>query len=557
MDLSPYRDLFLSESQGHIKSSNELIVKLESHSADKSIVDELFRHAHSLKGMAATMQFQPLAALAHAMEDLLSKVRSGELTIESALIDLLLEGNDALSLMISIIESGKDQLSDNPALISRLTEFSPASQSITQATAPPDSAPSAIETPAQTGSQPGVFRHSDSFKNIRIRTEVLDRLVNITGELITTRHQLADQARLFPQKLNEPLNRLTLLLRDLRDEVLQARMLPFTFVSERLPRLVRDLARQQGKEIAFHIEGTEIELDRGILEEIAEPLVHILRNAVDHGMERPAQRVADGKPANGMISICVTRDKDHVNVVISDDGRGMNSGLIIQKAIEKGLISSAQAASLTPQEALMLICAPGFSTAATVTDISGRGVGMDAVRSSLHNLGGNLSIESVPGQGSTFTLRLPITVSIINALLVECGKLVIAFPVNAVDRALELAPKDIQEVDGQRFCALDAISVPLKSLNQLLGQPTAKTRAACIPTIVTRAGGFPIGLVTDRILGQHEIFIKPLGPPLSSMLPLTGGAILGDGRIIFVIDATMLVGKNMGGNYCSPNPHCA
>ena len=556
MDLSPYRDLFVSESQGHIQSSNELIVKLEDHPAEKSIIDELFRHAHSLKGMAATMQFLPVAALAHAMEDLLSKVRSGELFITAAMIDLLLEGNDGLSRLISTIEAGDDRLEDNPDLISRLTGFSSASPSSAQPVADPDSAPPAIEIPVQADPQPDGFRHSDSFKSIRVRTEVLDRLVNITGELITTRHHLADQVRLSPQKLNEPLNRLTLLLRQLRDEVLQARMLPFVSVSERLPRLVRDLARQQGKEITFRVEGKEIELDRGILEEIAEPLVHILRNAVDHGMEKPDQRVAEGKPAKGMISICVTRDKDHVNVVVSDDGRGMDSGLLIQKALEKGLINGAQAESLTPQEALMLVCAPGFSTAATLTDISGRGVGMDAVRNSLHSLGGSLFIESTIGKGSSFKLKLPISVSIVNALLVECGKLVIAFPVNAVDRALELSNNNILEENGHKSCLLDAIAIPLKSLNQLLGQPALNAEPPCLSVIVTRSGGTPVGLATDRIIGQREIFIKPLGQPLSSMPPLTGGAILGDGSIVFVIDAAMLADRNTGAG-CSHQNHPA
>lgn len=550
MDMSQYRDLFVSESQSHIRAFNDLIVQLESSSADSGIINELFRHAHSLKGMAATMQFDPVALLAHAMEDLLSKVRSEEFTLSPAIVDLLLEGSDALGVMVSMIESGDGALPDSADLAKRLAGFTPGS------TPPPAPSPETVPEPAppmpadtdptpdrRGQGTPGQhqFRQSDSFKSIRVRTEILDRLVNITGELITTRHHLADQAQNCPEaRLDEPLGKLSVLLRELRDEVFRARMLPFSFIAERFPRLVRDLARKQGKEISLNIEGKNIELDRGILEEITEPLVHILRNAVDHGMELPDERLAAGKPSGSEIRISVTRDKDHVNIVVSDDGRGMNPERLITKAVEKGILTRAQAGEMTPEEALMLVCAPGFSTAETVSDVSGRGVGMDAVRSAVHNLGGTLAIKSESGQGSSFNLKLPISVSIINALLVECGKLTVAFPVNAIDRALELRSNDIKEEEGQIVCAMGTKSFPLKSLNHLLGQATPPGGAACVPAIVTSISGVPVGLLTDRILGQREIFVKPLGNPLARMNAITGGAILGDGSIVFVLDVSAL-----------------
>ena len=296
--------------------------------------------------------------------------------------------------------------------------------------------------------------------------------MNITGELITTRHRLMDHARRHAgPALDEPLHQLSALLRELRDEVFQARMLPFSFVAERFPRLVRDLARKQGKEVSLQIEGKEIELDRGILEEITEPLVHILRNAVDHGMETPDDRVAAGKPPGGVITITVARDKDHVDITVADDGRGMDPARLAQKAVEKGILTPAQAYNISRQAALMLVCAPGFSTAAEVSDVSGRGVGMDVVRTAVHVLGGTLAIESETGRGSRFILRLPITVSIIHALLVECGKLTLAFPVNTVSRTIELRRSDIFEEAGRKVFALDGRHVPLKSLNRLLRQP--------------------------------------------------------------------------------------
>jgi len=541
MDMSQYRDLFVSESRGHLSAFNELIVQLEENVSDRDAIDEIFRHAHSLKGMAATMQFDAITALAHRMEDLLSRVRNDEFPFSADMADLLLEGGDLLSGMVSVIENGEGQQPDASDLIDRLTTFTPDSPDCVQGEQPPPADAVAADISADSPHKKHQFRHTDSFKSVRVKTDILDRLVNITGELITTRHRLTDQARRHAgPALDEPLRQLSTLLRELRDEVFQARMLPFAFAAERFPRLVRDLARKQGKDVSLLIEGRDIELDRGILEEITEPLVHILRNAVDHGMDSPDERVAAGKPRAGTITIGVARDKDHVDIMVHDDGRGMDPVHITEKALEKGILSAAQARRLSPQEILMLVCAPGFSTAMEISDISGRGVGMDAVRTAVHALGGTLSIESELGRGSRFTLRLPISVSIIHALLVDCGRLTIAFPVNAVARTIELKRGDIFEDQGRKVFLLAGRPVPVKSLNRLLGQEITQGSGPIIPAVVTEAGGSPVGLVTDRLLGQQEIFVKPLGIPLGRMKGLTGGAITGDGRIVFVVDASAL-----------------
>jgi len=269
--------------------------------------------------------------------------------------------------------------------------------------------------------------------------------------------------------------------------------------------------------------------------------VHILRNAVDHGMETPEERRSAGKAANGTITITVTRDKDHVHICIADDGRGMDPLRLAARAVEKGLLSREQASALTRHEAFMLICAPGFSTAETVSDISGRGVGMDAVRTAVHGLGGGLVIESEAGRGSRFLLRLPISVSIIHALLVECGPLTVAFPVNAVKRTIELRDGDIFGEREQAFFSLDDRQVPLRSLNRLLGQSSVPDPGALTPAVIIEAGGVVTGLAADRLLGQREIFVKPLGIPLCRIKGVTGGAITGDGRIVYVMDASALL----------------
>jgi two-component system chemotaxis sensor kinase CheA len=542
MDMSQYRDLFVSESRGHLSAFSELIVQLEDDVSDQAAIDEIFRHAHSLKGMAATMQFDDITALSHHIEDLLSRVRSHEFEFSADMADLLLEGGDILSGMVTIIEQGAGEQPDASELIGRLAAFTPGLPEPDREQGSPrvevvDEVNGSTDVPGRKHQ----FRQSDTFKSVRVKTEILDRLVNITGELITTRHRLSDRAhRHAGSALDEPLHQLSGLLRELRDEVFQARMLPFAFAAERFPRLVRDLARKQGKEISLQIEGKDIELDRGILEEITEPLVHILRNAVDHGMDSPVDRLAAGKTQGGTITISVVRDKDHVDISVSDDGRGMNPARLTEKALEKGLLTAEQARRLSPQAALMLVCAPGFSTAEEVSDISGRGVGMDAVRTAVHALGGTLAIESEFGRGSRFILRLPITVSIIHALLVDCGRLTIAFPVNAVSRTIELRRSDIYEDNGRKVFAMEGRHVPIKSLNRLLGQEIIHAVGQIVPAVVTEAGGSPVGLVTDRLLGQQEIFVKPLGIPLGRLKGLTGGAITGDGRIVFVMDASAL-----------------
>lgn len=543
MDMSQYRDLFVSESRGHLTAFNELIVRLEENASDREAIDELFRHAHSLKGMAATMQFDAVTGLAHRMEDLLSKVRSDEFPFSADIADLLLEGSDTLSAMVSVIESGEGCQPDCAALIEALSSFAPGTpRRAGQGNLPDNSGKHPEPAVADSAPPQHQFRKSDTFKSVRVKTETLDRLVNITGDLITTRYRLTDQAHLHAgSALDEPLHQLSSLLRELRDEVFQARMLPFAFAAERFPRLVRDLARKQGKEISFQITGKDIELDRGILEEITEPLVHILRNAVDHGMETPDERVMAGKPYGGRIGITVTRDKDHVDIIISDDGRGIDPVRLAQKAVSKGIITPQQATRLSPQAALMLICAPGFSTADEVSEISGRGVGMDAVKTAVHALGGTLAIDSEAGRGSRFILRLPITVSIIHALLVDCNSMSVAFPVSTVGRTIELKRTDIFQEHGRMVCTHAGRKIPVKSLNRLLGQPMPQGMGTIVPAVVAEVGDQAVALVSDRLRGQQEIFVKPLGAPLSSMKVLSGGSVTGDGQIVFVLDASVFV----------------
>jgi two-component system chemotaxis sensor kinase CheA len=539
MDMSAYRDLFVSEARSHLTAFGELIVHLEDPSGDPATIDELFRHAHSLKGMAATMGYDQVVTIAHRMEDHLGRIRTGEWRLVPTLTNLLLEGSDTLALLVANVEAENNENVDTSDLVERLTSFDPAAETV----APPPGKPAREESAASAvPADTHQFRQTDSFKSIRIKTETLDHLVNITGELITNRYRLAEAVNLSgADACREPLHQLTTLVRSLRDEVFKARMLPFATIAERFPRLVRDLARKQGKEVHFQLEGKDIELDRGILEEITEPIVHILRNAVDHGLESADERVGAGKPFGGTISLSVSRDKDHVEITIADDGRGMDQERLKQKGVEKGIVTPEQAALMTAQEAYQLICTPGFSTAATVTDISGRGVGMDAVNEAVHALSGVLTIQSHSGRGSSFIMRLPITVSIIHALIVQCDSLELAFPLNMVARTVELKPAEIGGSPGRQTTRIDDREIPVRSLRQVLYMPEAAlVETAALPAIICDVGGRLIAFTVDRIVGQQEIFVRPLGSPLSRLRGVSGATITGDGRVLFVADASAL-----------------
>lgn len=538
MDMSQYRDLFVSEARNHLSAFGELIVRLEDSPGETAGIDELFRHAHSLKGMAATMGFTEISTIAHRLEDLLSRIRSGEFQLLPPLADLLLEVSDVLGRLVTGIEAGADTGEDTAALLERLALAAPPDGDHSRRSI--DMRRSDGEIPPES-SAPVLhqFRQSDSFKSIRIKTETLDHLVNITGELITNRYRLAEAVRLVDHlESQESLHQLSTLLRTLRDEVFKARMLPFAFIAERFPRLVRDLARKQGKEIQFHLSGKEIELDRGILEDLAEPIVHILRNAIDHGLESADERVMAGKPYSGTITMTVRREKDHVEISIDDDGRGMDPEQLKRKGIEKGFISPEHSLEMSPQEAYQLICHPGFSTAAAVTDISGRGVGMNAVRETVQSLSGILTIQSQAGHGSSFVMRLPITVSIIPALIVQSGPFEIAFPLNVVSSTMELESSQIQEDSGNSSFIRDDKSLPLRSLRQALNLPPAPA-TALQPVIICDVGSSPAFSV-DRIVSQQEVFVRPLRTPLSHLKGVSGATITGDGRVLFVADAAAL-----------------
>jgi two-component system chemotaxis sensor kinase CheA len=533
--MSQYLDLFISEVREHLKSISKLVIVLEAEPKDRATIDELFRSAHSVKGMAASMGFKQAAELAHGMENLMDRVRQG-LEIDSGLFDILLAGESALSAMVDDIENGGSGGTGSADLLARIAAYDPstgtesdgasAGKDEGRASRSPD-----IEQPAAKGETSVVQQ------TVKIRTTVLDRLLKTTGELVTVKHRLSITSKsLRNRDFYEAMEALGKTIRELHDQVMAVRLIPLSMITERFPRMIRDLARESGKQITFSMSGVEIELDRSILELLGDPLAHILRNSLDHGIETPSERQAAGKVSTGRVSISVFRDKDQVEIRVEDDGRGIDPEKIASAAVAKGVIQKEKASTLSADEKLLLICHPGFSTAAKVTGISGRGVGMDVVRTTIQSLSGIMSIETEPGKGSTFVLRLPLTVAIINVLLVTAGKFTLAVPLTAVGRTMELKSEEIALIDNEEVFFLDDAMVPVVSLSRLLNIESGPHKGETSSLFITEIKGRRLGVKVDRLLGNQEVFVKPLARPLSAFAGLSGATVLGDGEVVFIVD---------------------
>ena len=537
MDMSQYYGLFISEAREHAEKIAELAVLLENDPSDRPTVDALFRSAHSVKGMAASMEFGNIATLAHKMEDLMDRVRRGK-SVDTEFFELLLAGADRLSKMIADLEQTGDATMTDADLVTRIAAYSESAEAPAAITPPFVNNAAGMSLPkAEMSAAPDYANQT-----VRVKTGILDSFVNTTGELITVKHRLeslAGSAR--DPRFDEAVRDLGRHLRELHDQVMTVRLVPLATIAHRFPRMVRDLAKKSGKEITIDMVGVDIELDRSILELLGDPFAHILRNCADHAIEPVAERVAAGKPPAGIISIEVERNKDKVEITIADDGRGMEPDSIAAAAVAKGFLPAEKARQLSDHEKMMLICQPGFSTAKQLTETSGRGVGMDVVKSTLQALGGTLSIDSSLGKGSSFVLTLPLTIAIINVLIVSVCGITLAVPLTGVIRTFELRRDEISVLDGQEIFLLDEETLPVIPLQRFLHLHAETEVKESLPLFIAEIRGRKVGLIVDRIIGHREVFVKSLGRPLSSLAGINSATISGDGEIVFILDIFNLV----------------
>ncbi|MFL5562180.1 MAG: chemotaxis protein CheA [Gemmatimonadaceae bacterium] len=376
-------------------------------------------------------------------------------------------------------------------------------------------------------------------RNVRIDLRRLDNLMNLIGELVITRGRLTQlSTSIADSALEETVTQASRLISDLQDEIMTSRMVPVWQVFDRFPRLVRDAARTLGKQIEFTIQGKEIELDRSLLDEIGDPVVHLLRNAIDHGIETPAERRAAGKPAEGQLRLEALRDRSAIVIRVTDDGKGIDRDRVLKKAKDAGLVEGTRA-DLSDDELIRLISRPGFSTAERITDISGRGVGIDAVQTRVRALGGLVEIRSVPKQGTTVTVRLPLTLAIVRALLARVGDELYALPMTHVNETVALTSAQLRRVKGKEVVVLRDDVLPLLRMRELMGLPATAQKAQQV--IVIEIGEKRAGLIVDELVGQQEIVVKQFDGVRGGLALFSGATILGDGAPALIVDVSSLL----------------
>jgi two-component system chemotaxis sensor kinase CheA len=615
MDLSKYAALFVTESREHLKACNQSLLEWERAPAAAEPVDRLFRAIHTIKGMAATMGYAPVAELAHRLENLLDRLRQGQLQPTPAIFQLLFRATDTLGKGVETAAAGGDQTAD-PALLAELDSAagsSPAAaggseeiparritdapqQHLVQVVIRPGAimrgargalvlrraeglgGVSAVRPPAtqferddfdgrfafrlQTRSseaeitaalmavgdvetvrfeQPAASAQEvrGVARQIRVDLRRLDQLMKQVGELVVAKNRLGDLAAASGDpvlvEISERINRL---VSGMQGEVIASRMTPVGEVFERFPRLVRDLSRDLRKQIRFDIEGEDIELDRSILDEIGEPLMHLIRNAADHGIEPPDERERAGKPAQGRILLSAARERNTVAIRITDDGRGIDRAKILAKARREG--AAPETDTLTDDLLVRVLARPGFSTAEQVSGVSGRGVGVDVAMTRVRAMGGTLEVRSELGQGTTFLIRVPLTLAIVRALLTEAGGERYAVPLVYVAETVEFDHHYVTALRDREALVVRDQVIPTVHLRDLV---SARTTAPSLkrPTVILEVGERRTALVVDALVGQQDIVVEPFDAP-KGLPPFVGGAtILADGAPALILDAAALL----------------
>jgi two-component system chemotaxis sensor kinase CheA len=550
---------FLAESQEGLDRMERCLTELEARPGDAELLGEIFRAVHTIKGTTGFLGFDRLEKLAHAGEHLLGSLRDGRLAVNSELISGLLLLLDGLRAILVLIEEtggegtrSSDEDSQLIAELARLNGETPVTGNSLEVPGngsdlagldggAGDSALTMSSSVALHSTGGGNDRGGiGSDKTLRIDVDVLNRMMNLVGELVLTRNQMLQSDRAaanFP----ELARRLDSVTADLRETVMQARMQPVGNLFGKFPRMVRDLARTCGRDVRIEFTGQETGLDKSLLEAIKDPLTHAVRNAVDHGIESPADRVLAGKPAEGCVRLKAFHQSGSVVIEVADDGAGIPMERVLAKAIERNLVTTEQAEGMSEREALQLIFLPGFSTAAAVTTVSGRGVGMDVVRANVEKVGGSVEVESRRGQGTTLRLRVPLTLAIVPSLVVRSGGQSFALPQSALVELVDIPKREfaraVQKIGSAELYRLRERLLPMVWLDQLLGlEPCRPEALQGHYMAVLEADGCRYGLVVDDLVSPEEIVVKPLSPVLREIGLFSGATVLGNGTLALIVD---------------------
>ncbi|MBV5338870.1 MAG: chemotaxis protein CheA [Deltaproteobacteria bacterium] len=586
-------DGFLAETTELLEKLDDDLITLEKDSDDTELMNRIFRSIHTIKGASSFLGFDLLVKVAHKTEDVLNRLRKGELVVTPEIMDVILEATDLVKILVSDIKAGDIQERETEGTINKLLPFltvaaaavvqpplqpttatepvvtppsvTPSSEPAAAPEAVADSAPSqppgaaplpvpkpAADAPKKTAPPPkpvqGKGGGDDLSDNTTVRVDVkrLDDLMNQVGELVLERNRMIQINQDLQQNevnrvdFNEDFGKLTkrmsFVTSELQMQVLKMRMLPVEKVFKKFPRIVRSMSRDLGKEVDLQIVGEETELDRSVVDEIGDPLIHLIRNAMDHGLETPEERLAAGKSRGGTLVLAAVHEGNQIIISIKDDGRGIDTERVGRKAIEKGLITEEQFTAMGQREVFDLLFLPGFSTKEKATDLSGRGVGMDVVKTNIKKLNGLIEIKSTKGAGSEFILRLPLTLAIIQSLLVEVVGEIYSIPLSSVLETIRVDQRKFHLIGGQEVLKLRDIVLPLIRLQKVFNvQPRGETEDFCY-VVVVGAAEKRMGLVVTRLVGQQEVAIKSLGNYLANIPGIAGSTILGDGRVALIID---------------------
>ena len=591
---------FLAETTELLEKLDDDLIALEKASDDPELMNRIFRSIHTVKGASSFLGFDLLVRVTHKTEDVLNRLRKGELQLTPEIMDVVLEATDLVKTLVADIKAGEivDREIDETInkLIPLLTEqpAAPAAPAQPAADAPapaaPEAPPAASETtaPPQAEDKPapeappvaamppaaprpapeaakkpappkGAEKGGDDLSDnttVRVDVKRLDDLMNQVGELVLERNRMIQLNQdlqggtsdhiLFSEEFGKLAKRMSFVTSELQMQVLKMRMIPVEKVFKKFPRIVRSLARDLGKEVDLQIFGEETELDRSVVDEIGDPLIHLIRNAMDHGLETPDERMAAGKPRTGTLVLAAVHEGNSIIISIKDDGRGIDTERVGRKAIEKGLITEDQLAAMSQREMFDLIFLPGFSTKDKASDLSGRGVGMDVVKTNIKKLNGLIEIKSEKGMGSEFILRLPLTLAIIQSLLVEVEGEIYSIPLASVLETLRVDQREFHVIGGQEVLKLRDMVLPLVRLEQVFNVRRCHEQDNFCYIVVIGSADKRVGLVVTRLVGQQEVAIKSLGKYLANVTGIAGSTILGDGRVALIVDPIGMVDGGEG-----------
>lgn len=518
-DLNKHKEAYLSEARSHIKTMNRALVALEKDNSNSKLLHELFRSVHTLKSLSATMRYDQSKCLCHAIEDVLDAIRHNRLSLMTC-TDLIFEGIDKLSLSIKNISDNKAEI-DTTDLVQRFNNLLIHNKN---------------NEPLNSN---GELSHIEAnaiekIQSIEVKIEQLDILMNLAEEFLVNKMKFEGiREQIDHPELPPAIESLGRLITELQYYMMQVRLVPIAFVFNRFDRMTRDLAKLQNKQVDLQIEGAEIELDRSLINEIAEAISHLIRNAIDHGLESPEVRKKLNKPERGTISLKVFRTKEAARIEVSDDGAGINIEQIKAYALKNNLIGY----DATEKEILNTIFA-GVSTADSVTEISGRGLGLSIVKLKIESIGGSMEVKTVSGQGTTFIITIPLTLAIIKTLLVKVGQQIYAIPTEFVERLLTVDSVDIKGFMNDEAIIFEGNNIPILRLHNLF-KYTSSTLTK-MPILIIQKGNERIGILVDELLETKDIIIKPLNRTIKDNKYFSGVALIGSGQLILILDIAYL-----------------